>query len=107
MTTTKNPQNDNDGPADGSNAVVRGSAAAAATAGYAGVGASGFDLPSFWTALCRYRERHGLTDPQQIKPILDDKDLADLRDTQPARDFSFDFDSDSPRASPPARRTKD
>ena len=97
MTTTKNPQNDNDGPADGSNAVVRGSA------GYAGVGASGFDLPSFWTALCRYRERHGLTDLQQIKPILDDKDLADLRDKQPARDFSFDFDSDSP----PARRTED
>lgn len=102
MTTTKNPKNDNDGPAPGSNPVVRANGAAF-EADYAGVGSSGFDLPSFWTALCRYRERHGLTDPQQSRPILDDKDLADLRDKQPARDFSFDFDSDSETP----RRTND
>ena len=67
--------------------------------GYAGVSAfGGGDLPSFWQALTRYRDRHGLNERQPRQPILDDKDLADLRDTAPARDFSFDTD-----ASPPSR----
>jgi len=61
---------------------------------YAGVGAVdvGGDLPSFWTALCRYRERHGLIDPQQRQPLLSDDDLHDLRSNDDARAFSFDDD---------------
>lgn len=74
--------------------------------GYAGVVGID-DVPSFWGALCRYRERHGLTDPQRA-PLLDDTDLDGLRDTAPARDFSFDASdardptSDDDTASPAA-----
>lgn len=67
--------------------------AAGADVGYANVDSFGRDLPSFWIALCRYRERHGLIDPQQTKPILDDTDLADLRAKDDARDISFDDDT--------------
>ncbi len=61
-----------------------------------GGSASAHDLPSFWIALCRYRERHGLTDPQNTQPILEDTDLKDLREDAAARDFSFD-DADFPQ----------
>lgn len=64
-------------------------------AGYAG--GSSFDVPNFWQAVCRYRERHGLTNAQQ-KPLLTDDDLRDLRDTSAPRDFSFD-DADLPPSS--------
>jgi hypothetical protein len=68
---------------------------AMSVAGYAG--GSSFDVPNFWQAVCRYRERHGLTNAQQ-KPILTDDDLRDLRDTSAPRDFSFD-DADLPPSS--------
>ena len=64
------------------------------SAGYAvaGVGA-GSDLPSFWIALCRYRERHDLIDPQNQHPVLDDNDLRGLRATdEPRASVSFDDD---------------
>ncbi len=57
---------------------------------YAGV-ADGGDLPSFWTAVLRFRHRHGLSDVQR-QPLLDDEDLRHLRDPGPARDFAFDAD---------------
>lgn len=82
--TTKHPT---------SNATSKAAAGAGPVVGYAGVSAfGGGDLPSFWQALTRYRDRHGLNERQPSQPILDDKDLADLRDTAPARDFSFDTD---------------
>ncbi len=64
--------------------------------GYAGVGFGSDEVPSFWSALCRYRQRHGLIDPQRRpegakdSPVLVDADLGGLRDPRPARDFSFD-----------------
>ena len=56
-------------------------------------GAVDGDLPSFWTAVLRFRHRQGLTDPQRQHPLLDDDDLRDLRDSSPARDFAFDADA--------------
>ena len=62
-----------------------------AAIGYAGGVVDG-DLPSFWTAVLRYRHRHGLSDDKRQAPLIDDDDLRGLRDQRPARDFAFDTD---------------
>jgi hypothetical protein len=68
---------------------------------YAGAASIDGDLPSFWTSVVRYRQRHGLFDLKRqsasLQGLIDDDDLCDLRDKTPARDFAFE---PSPSADP-------
>ncbi|MDP2340241.1 MAG: hypothetical protein Q8O67_04730 [Deltaproteobacteria bacterium] len=69
---------------------------AAGTIGYAGVASIDGDLPSFWTSVVRYRQRHGLADLKRQSGLIDDDDLLDLRDQSQPREFSFDPSPSNP-----------
>ena len=49
--------------------------------------------PTFWDALCSFRTRVGLDDPQN--PLHLDDALTSLRDPGTGRSFSFDDDTDA------------